>query len=93
MSDQQDQMDPVEAWKARWPNYCRACGGWGAYQQEDPVLGEIALVACTALPEGTCHRCAAADAVHPEDAVLSRGCRECGWDHDDGLGDGPQERP
>jgi hypothetical protein len=86
MSDQDEQQeDPVEAWKAQWPNYCRACGGWSVFQEEDPALGEITMVACTTLPEGPCHRCGAADAIDPEDAVLNRGCRECGWDHDDGV--------
>jgi hypothetical protein len=82
VSNQQEQQDPVEAWKARWPNYCRACGGWGVFQQVDPALGETTLTLCLALPEGTCHRCGALD---PENAVLSRGCQECGWDHDDGI--------
>jgi hypothetical protein len=78
-------QDPIEAWKARWPNHCKACGGWGAFPQADPALGEITLTLCLALPPGTCHRCGAANAIDPEDAVLSRGCRECGWDFDDGV--------
>jgi hypothetical protein len=88
MSDQQEQQqDPVAAWKARWPNYCKACGGWGVFQRADHEpneSGEITLKLCDALPPGTCHRCGAPDGIDVADE-LSRGCRYCGWDYDDGV--------
>ena len=88
MSNQQDQrQDPVAAWKARWPNHCKACGGWGVFQRADHEpneSGEITLKLCDALPPGTCHRCGAPDGIDAADG-LSRGCRYCGWDYDDGV--------
>jgi hypothetical protein len=86
MSNPHDQhQDAVEAWKARWPDYCRACGGWGLIDYRDPRTGEAGAEPCRALPEGSCHRCGTPDAIHPEGVVLSRGCIECGWDFDDGI--------
>ena len=88
MGNQPDpQQDPAEAWKARWPNYCKACGGWGVFQRADHEpneSGEITLKLCDALPPGTCHRCGAPDGIDAADG-LSRGCRYCGWDYDDGV--------
>jgi hypothetical protein len=84
---EQQQQDPVAAWKARWPNHCKACGGWGVLQRtghEPNESGEITLRLCDALPPGTCHRCGAPDGIDLQDE-LSRGCRECGWDFDDGV--------
>ena len=88
VSNQQDQQqDPVAAWKARWPNHCKACGGWGVFQRADHEpneSGEITLRLCDAVPPGTCHRCGAPDGIDVADE-LSRGCRCCGWDYDDGV--------
>lgn len=37
VSNQQDQQqDPVAAWKARWPNHCKACRGWGVFRHVSP---------------------------------------------------------
>jgi hypothetical protein len=93
VSNQQDQpQDPVAAWQARWPNHCKACGGWGVFRRsgQDPCeiaeheSGEITLRLCDALPPGSCHRCGAPDGIDVADE-LSRGCRYCGWDYDDGV--------
>jgi hypothetical protein len=93
VSNQRDQQqDPVAAWKARWPNHCKACGGWGVFRRVSHKPGEIAghesgeitLRLCDALPSGTCHRCGASDGINVADE-LSRGCRYCGWDYDDGV--------
>lgn len=93
VSNQQDQQqDPVAAWKAHWPNYCRACGGWGVFRHvgREPgevaghESGEITLRLCDALLSGTCHRCGVPDGMAVGDE-LSRGCRHCGWDYDDGV--------
>jgi hypothetical protein len=84
MSNDGEPQDPVAAWKAEWPNYCRACGGWGLIDYQDAATGETGAVPCKALPEGTCHRCVAPDGIDPQDEV-GRGCRRCGWNGDDGL--------
>jgi hypothetical protein len=79
--------DPTVAWKARWPNHCKACGGWGVFQRADhdpPDSGEIPLKLCDALPPGACHRCGAPGGIDLQNR-LSRGCRECGWEFDDGV--------
>jgi hypothetical protein len=93
MSNPQDQQqDPFAAWKAEWPNYCRACSGWGCFQRYNAVNRETTITLCDVLPAGSCHRCGASDGIDPEDEV-GRGCRHCGWSYDDGLGEGPQETP
>ena len=71
------QQDPVEAWKTRWPNHCKACGGWGVLQRADHEpnqSGEIPLRLCGALAPGACHRCGAPDGIDVTNE-LSRGCR------------------
>jgi hypothetical protein len=88
VTNPQDQpQDPATAWKARWPNHCKACGGWGVLQRADHEpheSGEITLRLCDAPPPGTCHRCGASNGIDVADE-LSRGCRYCGWDYDDGV--------
>jgi hypothetical protein len=92
MSNPQEQpQDPVEAWKAQWPNHCKACGGWGAWQYAEPS-GELTIERCTALPEGTCHRCGTLDAIDPEDEMHPQ-CRECGWNFDDGVPEPDDQDP
>ncbi len=69
-------------WAAKWPAHCRSCGGWGGhwYPATGPSYscgGEPGgFDLCGALPEGTCHRCGAADAVDEESEAK---CRVCGW--------------
>jgi hypothetical protein len=69
MSNDREPQDPVEAWKARWPNYCRTCDGWGLSQYVDAPTGESTAERCDALPLSTCHRCGAPDGLGPEDEV------------------------
>ena len=90
VSNPQDQRQDPAAWKARWPNHCKACGGWGVLPRAGADSRRIAnddsrqitLRLCDALPPGTCHRCGAPDGIDPADK-LSRGCRHCGWDFHD----------
>jgi hypothetical protein len=92
VSNQHDQQQDPVAWKARWPNHCKVCGGWGVFRHagHEPggtvghESGEITLSLCDALPPGTCHRCGAPDGMAVGNE-LSRGCRHCGWDYDDGV--------
>jgi hypothetical protein len=84
MSNDGEPQDLVEAWKARWPNYCRTCGGWGLLQYGDAQTGESTAERCDALPLSTCHRCGAPDGLDPKDEV-GLGCSRCGWNFDDGV--------
>jgi hypothetical protein len=78
------QEDPVEAWKARWPNHCKACGGWGVFQEAATETGEVTLTLCDALPAGTCHRCGDPQGIDLDDETHPQ-CRSCGWNYDDGV--------
>lgn len=73
----------MEAWKARWPNHCEACGGWGVFQYVNANTGETTLTLCDALPAGACHRCGDPQGIDPDDEVHPQ-CRSCGWNQDDG---------
>lgn len=86
MSNQceQPQESPAEAWKVRWPNHCKACGGWGVFHYATADTGETTPTLCDALPAGTCHRCGDPQGLDPDDEVRAP-CRSCGWNHDDGV--------
>jgi hypothetical protein len=75
-------------WKAKWPNHCPACGGWGGitFHQSHPYgmgsASEQLFDECQAIENPTtCHRCG-------EDGLNEDGegpCKACGWDFDDGV--------
>jgi hypothetical protein len=75
----------ASAWAAKWPNHCKACGGWGgsSYPATGPSYscgGEPGgFDLCEALPDGACHRCGAIT------SDLDGACRACGWNFDDGV--------
>lgn len=83
---QQKQADAYnEAWRAKWPNHCRKCGGWGGFsftQRHDSGPGEQMFDLCEAVEDPCiCHRCG-------EPGLDSDGngpCTKCGWNYDDGL--------
>jgi hypothetical protein len=58
-------------WKAEWPDYCRACNGWGIW--------------CDALPPDRCHRCGGMLAEGPENSDELPRCTVCDWQFDDGA--------
>lgn len=74
------------AWRARWPNHCPACRGWGGathYESHGFRHGAAERIfdLCDAIPETQCHRCG-------EHGLTDEGegpCKHCGWDFDDGL--------
>jgi hypothetical protein len=78
----------AEAWRAQWPNHCRACGGWGGHNY--PATGPS--YSCGGEPEGfdlceelndyQCHRCGAFGAL---DDDRNGPCNKCGWNYDDGV--------
>jgi hypothetical protein len=90
-----------EAWKAKWPDYCRKCGGWGltgeaAFTPEDPGPEP-----CDAFGENDrCHRCGGElieewiEDGDPENgphvSVDRWKCKVCSWSWDDGLWEGCQ---
>jgi hypothetical protein len=77
------------AWRAKWPNYCKACRGWGGshYPDTGPSYscgGEPGgFDLCEAQPEDTCHRCGG----ELTDDQINRDphCAKCGWSWDDGV--------
>jgi len=74
-------------WVLKWPNHCKACGGWGGstFLQSHPYgmgsASESLFEQCSAIEKyETCHRCG-------QDGLTEDGngpCRFCGWDYDDG---------
>lgn len=74
-------------WKAKWPNHCSACGGWGGATSHQSVPYGATTAAmpifdiCDALPETQCHRCGQHGLTQESDGP----CSFCGWNFDDGL--------
>lgn len=86
---ERDHAERIEreaaAWRARWPNHCKHCGGWGGFayvQSHGPGLREPMVDLCDD-PEDlrTCHRCG--ELGCDEDG--NGPCTACGWDNDDGV--------
>jgi hypothetical protein len=73
--------------QSKWPNYCRACGGWGGATDYQSVpwgsttASTPIFEVCDALPETQCHRCGQHGLGEGGDGP----CKVCGWDYDDGL--------
>jgi hypothetical protein len=65
-------------YKAKWPNHCKVCGGWGMFYFIEH--GERLEEPCENLPDGTCHRCGLPDTVSE-----NKPCSNCGWYFDDGI--------
>lgn len=81
------ERDAVNAvWRARWPNHCPACRGWGGAVHHESHgfshgAAEQIFDLCDAIPETQCHRCG-------ERGLTEEGegpCARCGWNFDDGL--------
>jgi hypothetical protein len=71
-----------QAWRDRWPAFCRVCSGWGGTPSDPLHPAESSWTPCEALPPEVCHRCGFAG------LTLESGdgpCRFCGWSYDDGL--------
>lgn len=73
------------AWRARWPNHCKACRGWGltSFSQRHAVgyTEEVAEPCDHQVDLQACHRCG-----QPGLDLNSEGpCRFCGWNFDDGT--------
>lgn len=73
------------AWRARWPNHCPACRGWGGAVHHESHgfrhgAAERIFELCDAIPETQCHRCG-------EHGLTEEGegpCTRCAWNFDDG---------
>lgn len=74
-----------DGYAAAWPNYCRACEGWGGKQFREthgsPYGSELLFDVCACVEIGKCPRCGGASLV--EDAIaLSNDdviCSLCLW--------------
>lgn len=90
---EREQADKISAaakeWKARWPNHCHTCGGWGgsSFWQSHPYgmgsASEAVFEPCDALSELHCHRCGEPGLQEDTDGP----CMFCGWNADDGSPD------
>lgn len=81
-------MTTQDAWKAKWPNYCKSCGGWGVttyYESHGFKYGpsEQIVDPCEARSETACHRCG----MEGHDPDHEQACFFCGHNSDDGLFD------
>lgn len=77
----------ASAWRLRWPNYCRACGGWGgaSFQQGHPygatTAYETLFDPCDAKDATVCHRCG----YQGFDEDHNGPCFWCKHEDDDGI--------
>lgn len=73
-------------WRAKWPNHCKACRGWGgsSYEESHGFKGggtETIMDPCGAHEDLTiCHRCGANGLNEHGEGP----CTACGWNCDDG---------
>lgn len=72
------------AFEEKWPDYCRACGGWGKWSRPQTRWEPADGGPCESLPDGTCHRCNFEAGLTPDG---DGPCSHCGWNYDDGLRD------
>lgn len=78
--------DAAATWRARWPNHCQLCAGWGltSYEESHGSRGggtETITDACGAIDDPTvCHRCGANGLTQDGEGP----CLACGWNYDDG---------
>jgi len=87
-----------DEWKAKWPNYCRDCDGWGGstfYESHGlPGPAERLIEPCECVMAETdgpqkCPRCGELSL----DNDGSGPCNNCTWDYDDGLIEEFDEEP
>src|SRR5690606_15528140 len=80
----------MQHWKAKWPNHCRACNGWGVLsldQTSNTLIFCEQLAAPGAMVFGQCHRCGSTNAEATRE-IGEHACAACNWQFDDGLGNG-----
>jgi hypothetical protein len=74
-------------WKAKWPDYCRVCDGWGMLGEAPNTPEDPGPEPCDAFgDEDRCHRCGSPLSDLPLNQAMSQWhCSMCGWSWDDGL--------
>lgn len=80
-----------QAYEKDWPEYCRTCGGWGAFILCEthglPSSGEVLSEPCNDCTQRydtgpqQCARCG--ERGLDEDGTGP--CTNCGWNYDDGI--------
>jgi DnaJ-class molecular chaperone len=77
----------AEEWRARWPNHCKACHGWGGKiftQSHSYGMGsasEQIFEPCDATEKlETCHRCGELGLSEEAEGP----CKFCEWNYNDG---------
>jgi hypothetical protein len=89
----------VDDYEARWPKYCRKCGGWGGKLGYDSSTGMEDYDPCQACIElGYCPQCGEATAEMLEEPGEGYydyfACSLCGWRDDDPNREGhPMDSP
>jgi len=80
-------MKAAAEWRAKWPNHCVKCHGWGGFtfKQSHPYgMGsatETLVDPCEAIAKlETCHRCGYDGLTDTAEGP----CKFCGWNYDDG---------
>lgn len=69
-----------EAFVARWPGFCTACGGWGYTYVGGTYNHPPESDPCSCVEEGQCPRCGKeADLLTQPDGDFTV-CPHCGWD-------------
>lgn len=91
----QEVADYNREWETKWPNYCKACNGWGSIYTPGKYSGPYdqcypeTVDECSAMWESSlgerCHRCLGELTEATEDQQPK--CKVCGWSYDDGLRD------
>ena len=83
-----ERQQAAEAWRERWPNYCRSCNGWGqtVFYQSVPYGATVAYEPitdpCDCALGDQCARCGKPDALDEEGEGP---CIFCGWNYDEGT--------
>jgi hypothetical protein len=72
-------------WVVQWPNYCKACSGYGEFYYPGNRWQPPTSDPCEALPEDSCHRCGKPNAVVVDDACIYQPCKFCGWTPGQGI--------
>jgi hypothetical protein len=80
-----NMLEAQRVWKARWPNHCTGCQGWGGfvfYQSHGPGPSEQMFDVCERTEDtARCHRCGELGLTEDGEGP----CALCTWDFDDGA--------
>jgi hypothetical protein len=70
----------AEEWRAKWPNHCKKCHGWGGKMWPATRHEPEDFDFCGAHLPDICHRCLHSGLTEDGEGP----CSNCGWNFDDG---------